>query len=599
MAGASPTGNMPRERISARRLRIGLALILVMLLVLGFRLFYLQALDPAGWAKAAVGKRLTRVDVPAIRGSILDTNGKVLARSVERFDLVVDQTHADAFRDDGYERLNTATDDELDKETVSLDQGLRELADALDQDVDTLSAALLGEDPYSVIATGVTPQVKDRAVAVHFPGIYAKSTVERIYPKGQVAGSIVGFMNAEGPAAGLELMQNERLSGEPGNKTFEIGGDGIRIPYATNEVVPAKDGQSIRLTINEDLQWYAQQVISAQVEEYNAQWGNIVVAEVDTGKIRAMAESTTPDPNNPGKTPSEFRLPLSVTASYEPGSTTKLITMAAALEEGIIEPNSKFEIPAKYTVDGQTFSDAFEHGTVHMTAAGIFAKSMNTGTVMIGEQLSKQKRYEWLQKFGIGQPTGIGLNGATAGLLAKPEDWDVRQQYTVLFGQGLAQTSLHTAMAYQIIANDGVRLKPQLVEAYVDPDGTEHKIEPEEGTRVVSEKTASTLRKMLETVTEKGSGKQGKLDEYRVGSKTGTAEASSPQGGYDGYTLAYAGMAPLESPKYVVVVTLQRPQGDLYYLLPGSSFKKVMLRVLQMNNVPPSTGKPETFPIEY
>lgn len=597
MSTAHSTGSTQRGVIGAKRLRIGLALMMVMLLVLGVRLFHLQALDTAGWAQAAVGNRLTHVDVPAIRGSILDTHGDVLARSVERYDLVINQTHAHKFEEEGFPRTNPETED---PETVSLDQGVQELAAALDEDPANVESAVLGTDPYRMVASGVTPEVKEAVAAVSFPGINAVPTVERIYPKGQVAGSIVGFLQANGkPAAGMELTQQEHLSGKPGSKTYEIGGDGIRIPYATNDVVPAQDGQSVQLTINDDLQWYAQQEIAAQVKDYDAQWGNIVVVEAATGKIRAMAESTTVDPNKPGKTPAEFRQPLSVTASYEPGSTTKLVTMAAALEEGIIDPTTEIEVPATYTVDGETFSDAFEHGTEHMTAAGIFAKSMNTGTVMIGEQLSKQQRYDWLQKFGMGQPTGIDLNGASAGILAKPEDWNVRQQYTVLFGQGLAQTSLHTAMAYQIIANDGVRLKPQLIEAYVDPDGSKHMVEPEEGTRVVSEKTAATLRKMLETVTEKGSGKQGDLEEYRVGSKTGTAEASSPKGGYDGYTLSYAGMAPIESPKYVVVVTLQRPQGDLYYILPGKSFKAVMLRTLQMNNVPPSTTKPDIFPIKY
>ncbi len=224
---------------------------------------------------------------------------------------------------------------------------------------------------------------------------------------------------------------------------------------------------------------------------------------------------------------------------------------------------------------------------------------MNTGTVMIGEQLSKQQRYDWLRKFGIGEPLDVGLNGETSGILPTPDTWDDRQQYTVLFGQGLAQTALHTAMVYQAIANDGVRLQPRLVDAYIDPDGTEHKVPQGEGTRVVSEQTADELHTMLETVTVEGSGASGALEEYRVGSKTGTAEAPGARGGYDGYTLSYAGMAPMEDPQYVVVVTLQRPQGDLYYLVPGESFQKVMKYVLNSNNVPPSTGKPETYPVVY
>nr|WP_245192438.1 penicillin-binding protein 2 [Arthrobacter pigmenti] len=576
-------------------MRVGLAFVLILLLVLGVRLFQVQGLDLGGMAQAGLNKRLVSQPVPAIRGSILDDEGNELAHTVQRFDIVVDQTLSDV---ESFYRFEDETDEEPTE--IPMEQGFQELSAILGQDVETLKASILGEDKFAFVARSVTPEVRNDVMDVKMPGVYADPTTLRTYPSGAVAGSILGFMSGDGRAlSGIELTQEDRLRGTPGSRTFEIGGDGIRIPYATNEDVPAQDGQSVRLTIDQDLQFFAQQTIAAQVQDYNAQWGSIVVMEAESGAIKAMAQSTSPDPNNFAATDPEFRKALSVTASFEPGSTTKLITMAAALEEGIIEPTSRFEIPPSYTVDGQTFTDAFEHGTEQRTAAGIFAKSMNTGTVMIGEQLTPQQRYDWLRKFGVGEPLNVGLNGETSGILPTPDTWDPRQQYTVLFGQGLAQTALHTASIYQTIANDGVRLQPRLIDAYIDPDGTEHKVPQVEGARVVSEETVGKLHNMLETVTVEGSGATGALEEYRVGSKTGTAEAPSPQGGYDGYTLSYAGMAPMEDPKYVVVVTLQRPQGDLYYLLPGESFQKVMKHVLNSNNVPPSTGKPETYPVVY
>ncbi|MBP2217402.1 penicillin-binding protein 2 [Arthrobacter sp. CAN_C5] len=579
-----------RVTLGAKRLRVGLAFVLILLLVLGVRLFQVQALDLGGMAQVGLNKRLESFPVQPVRGDILDSKGNYLARSVERFDIVVDQRLAEG---DTFARINA----DGDREEVTMDEGFAELSEILGQDAADLEAAIIGDKKFGYVARSVTPEVKNKALAVRMPGVYADAISLRTYPSGPVAGSIVGFVGSENE--GLELTQNDVLTGEPGSRTFEIGGDGIRIPYATNEDVPAKDGKSVKLTIDQDLQWFAQQTIASQVEEYNAEWGNIVVVEADTGGIVAMAESTTMDPNNPGATEPEFRKPLSVTSSFEPGSTTKLITMAAGLEEGIIEPTSEFLLPNTYTVDNQTFKDAFEHGEERRTAAGIFAKSMNTGTVMIGEQLTKQQRYDWLTKFGIGQPLDVGLNGETSGILAQPEDWDDRQQYTVLFGQGLAQTALHTAMVYQTIANDGVRLKPRLIDSYIDPDGTEHKVPQDEGVEVVSTETSAQLQKMLETVTVDGSGASGALDQYRVGSKTGTAEAPSASGGYDGFTLTYAGMAPMEDPEYVVVITLQRPQGDLYYLIPGESFQKVMEQVLNARNVAPSTGKPKTYPVEY
>ncbi|WP_225437341.1 peptidoglycan D,D-transpeptidase FtsI family protein [Arthrobacter sedimenti] len=584
-----------RLALGSTRLRVGLAFVLVLLLVLGVRLFQLQALDLNGMAQAGLSKRLTSTAVQPIRGSIVDMNGKYFARSVERYDIVVDQ------RLSAVEEFDRSVPDKDERETdIPIDQGFAELSAVLGIDAETLKGSIMGDKSFNYVAKSVTPEVKDRALAVGIPGVYADKTSVRTYPAGPVAGSIIGYVGADGaPRSGLEVSLDDELTGEAGSRTFEIGGDGIRIPYATNEDVPAVDGESVRLTIDQDLQWFAQQTIASQVKDYNAEWGNIVVVETETGAIRAMAESTTLDPNDPEATPADKRSPNSVSASFEPGSTTKVITMAAALEEGLIEPTSKFVLENRYTVGDQTFKDAWEHGTEKRTAAGILAKSMNTGTVQIGQKLTKQERYDWLKKFGIGEPLGTGLGEENQGLLTTPDSWDDRQQYTVLFGQGLTQTALHTAMVYQTIANDGVRLQPRLIDAYIDPDGTEHKVPEAEGTRVVSEETAAETRKMLETVTEEGSGKSGELEQYRVGSKTGTAEAPGATGGYDGYTLSYAGIAPIEDPKYVVVITLQRPQGDLYYLIPGLSFQKVMKQVLNSNNVPASTTKPDIYPVEY
>ncbi|GAA3288665.1 peptidoglycan D,D-transpeptidase FtsI family protein [Arthrobacter citreus] len=588
--------NNHRVAIVTGRLRTGLILALVLLTVLGVRLFQVQAVDPEGMAEAAVAKRLTTQVVPPLRGSILDSEGNYLARSVERFDIVVDQTLShDYAEEEEFPRRNA----EGTLEDISFDKAFAELSGILGQDPETLRSSVLGDKTFNFVAKTVTPEIKDKVLAVKFPGIYADRTTLRTYPSGSVAGSIVGFLGTDGPQEGLELTQDDILAGEAGSKTYEIGGDGIRIPYATNEDSPVVDGESVKLSIDQDLQWFAMQTIASQVEEYNADWGNVVVVEVKTGRIIAMAESTTVDPNNPGLTPAESRQPLSVTVPFEPGSTTKVITMAAALEQGIIDPLSQFEIPPTYTVDGQTFKDAFDHGTVHMTAAGILTKSMNTGTVMIGQQLTRQERYDWLRKFGIGEPLNVGLNGETTGILAEPDEWDTRQQYTVLFGQGLAQTALHTAMVYQTIANDGVRLAPSIIDSYVAADGTETPAEKAEPTRVVSEQTASEVQHMLETVTAEGSGAGGRLEQYRVGSKTGTAEAPAANGGYDGYTLSYAGIAPMDDPQYVAVVTLQRPQGSLQVLDPGRTFKKVMEQVLTTRNVAPSTSEPELYPVEY
>ncbi|NKX54948.1 penicillin-binding protein 2 [Arthrobacter sp. E918] len=575
----------------AARVRTGLVLVLLALVVLGGRLFQLQGLDTAGMAQAAVEKRLRTTEIPALRGEILDANNNVLARSVQRFDIVVDQR---LVKD--YTRFNPKT---KQPEDVRITDAIARLAEVLGQETDTVADAVLGDRPFNYVAKAVTPEVKNRVERLSFPGLQARETTIRNYPNGEVAGSVIGFLGSDGnPLAGIEATQDEVLSGTPGERTYEIGADGIRIPVATNEEVPAEDGRNVKLTLNTDVQWFAQETIAEQVRDYGAEYGTIVVVNARTGDIIAMAESTTPDPNDPGATPVEQRQPFSVTKAFEPGSTTKMITMAAAIEEGITTPTTRYTIPPSYSVNGQRFTDAVPHGTVQRTTAGIFAKSMNTGTVMIGQHLTRQQRYDYLRKFGIGELYDIGLTGMTSGLLAKPGQWDGRQEYTVLFGQGLAQTALHTAMAYAAIANDGVRMQPRLIDSYVDPDGTEHKLPREKGVKVVSKKTAGQVQDLLETVSTQGGGLPGKVEDYRVGVKTGTAEAPSDDGGFSGYTISMAGIAPMEDPEFVVVATIQRPKGGVFSLTAGPPFKKVMGQVLSTYNVPPSTTKPVKLPLE-
>ncbi|HET8795952.1 MAG TPA: penicillin-binding protein 2 [Arthrobacter sp.] len=562
----------------------------MLLLILSGRLFQVQGLDPAGMAQAAIDNRVRSFPVAPLRGDIIGAQGDVLATTVQRYDITVDQQNVlDEF---------TRITPENELETVTKEQAVQELAEVLGHDPEDVKRAITGEDRFHYVAKSVSPAVRDKIIALGIPGIVAQATSQRTYPSGAVAGSILGYVGSDNVAlAGIELTKDEVLRGKPGKITYQIGADGIPIPTAPRQEKPAVDGKTIQLTINQDIQWFAQQQIASQVERLNAEWGNIVVLEAETGKIVAMAQSESPDPNNPGATPADRRQALSVTEAFEPGSTEKMITMAAAIEEGIAKPLSEFTVPPTYTVNGQSFSDAFEHGTQERTMAGIFGDSMNTGTVMIGEQLTKQQRYDWLRKFGIGEPTGVPLPGETGGILAKPENWDGRQEFTVLFGQGVAQTALQTAVAYQAIANDGVMLKPRLIEAYIDPDGTRHEVPAPKGDRVVSHETAQMVQDMLETTVTDAGAQLAQMDSYRVGGKTGTAEAPGKHGGYDGYTASFVGMAPMEDPKYVVGVTLQRPQGNIYGITAAPTFTAVMGRTLHTFDVPPSTGKPVHLPL--
>jgi cell division protein FtsI (penicillin-binding protein 3) len=579
-----------------KRLRLGLGIMLTLLLVVGGKLFLVQGLDVGGMAEAALKSRMTKTLLPAERGSILDAKGTVLANSVIRYNVVVDQTVNT--KTEKFKRLETV-DGKEKLVDVTRDQGISELASALGMSTDDVRKAVTGDQRYYIVTKDLKPDVEDRVSKLQVPGIVTEGVSKRVYPNGSVAGGIVGFLqDGVTGQAGIEQTQDGVLKGTDGKRLFEIGADGLRIPVGMDQLTPPENGKDVKLTINSDIQYFAQQAIQSQKDHLSAEWGTIVVMDVKTGNLIAMADTDAPDPNDPGKVAAKDRGVRAVTAAYEPGSVEKMITAASAIEEGTASPLDRFTIPPTYTVDNQTFSDAFAHGTEQRTLAGIIGYSMNTGTVMVGQRLSKEKRHDWLQKFGIGEAPDIGLPAEAAGILTPADQWDSRQQYTVLFGQGVSQSTLQTVRAYQSIANDGVMLQPRLIDGYVNPDGTEAKASVQDPRQVVSKNTAQQMRDILESAVTEGEIKDAAIDGYRVGAKTGTSESPCDDGkpGYCGYTASIVGMAPMDDPRFIVEVILQRPQGSIYGITNGPIFRSVMSQVLRTYNVQPSTGQPARLP---
>jgi cell division protein FtsI (penicillin-binding protein 3) len=592
------TGKARKAKVpsATRRLRLGLGIMLTLLLVVGGKLFLVQGLDVGGMAEAALNNRLTPVELPAERGSILDSVGTVLASSVIRYNVVVDQTVNT--KTDSFRRLEPV--DGKDKlVTVSREQGISELAAVLGMDKSALTEALTGNRRYYIVAKDVRPDIESRISDLQIPGIVTEGTSKRVYPNGSVAGGIVGFLkDGTTGQAGLEQTQDDILKGAPGKRLFEIGADGLRIPVGVDQLTPAVNGKDIKLTLNADLQYFAQQAIQSQRDKLGAEWGVVIVSDVKTGNIITMADTNSPDPNDPGKSAPEDRGVRAVTAAYEPGSVEKMITAAALIQEGLASPLDTFTIPPTYTVDGQTFSDAFVHGTEERTLAGILGWSMNTGTVMAGQRLSKEQRHDWLKNFGIGEAPDIGLPAEASGILTPSEQWDGRQEYTVLFGQGVSQSTLQTVRAFQTVANDGVMLQPRLIDSYVNPDGTEEKVPAQAPRQVVSKNTAKQVRDILESAVTEGQIKEAGIDGYRVGAKTGTSQSPCDDGksGFCGFTASMVGMAPMDDPRFIVEVVLQRPKGDIYGISNGPVFRSVMSQVLRTFNIQPSTGEPARLP---
>ncbi|UTT44795.1 peptidoglycan D,D-transpeptidase FtsI family protein [Micrococcus luteus] len=571
------------------RTRILLLLVFVLLGGLALRLVYVQGIDPTGQAAAAMDQRLTHQETLPQRGSILDRDGDVLAASVRRYDIVVDQRLVKDFNEWDREARETVL--------VDVDSRLASLAEVLGMSEEEVREATIGSRPYAVVRRSVTPEVRDKAMALNVPGLLSEAVDRRTYPNGSVAGSIIGFMGGDGTALeGLELSQDDVMTGTLGTRTFEVGADGIRIPNAPLEEVPAVDGADLRLTVDKDAQWFAQETLGALAAEYDAEWANAVVMDVKTGDVIVMADSTTVDPADPDVTEGNFRTSTVMSTPYEPGSTGKALPIAAAVDAGKVTATDGFTVPGSQDFDGQTIRDFSPHPTFDMTVAGIYARSYNTGTVQIAEKITDEQRYEYMRSFGVGRPIDLGLPQQAGSVLVPPEQWDGRQRLTTAFGQGYTQTTLHTAQMYQALANGGVLIPARLIDATVDGDGAEKRWESSaEPHRVVSEETAAQMLRMMETVVTQGTSKAAAIPGYRVGGKSSTAEAASDTGKYDGYNLGFTAVAPLDDPRFVVSVSMHRPpskQGSRDVSVAAATIMEYMLR---QADVPATGAEPNDY----
>ena len=406
--------------------------------------------------------------------------------------------------------------------------------------------------------------------------------------------SLVGFVRQDGiGATGLESSMNSLISGTDGRYSYARG-LGAEIPGSQNEIISAQKGTTVRLTIDRDVQWVAANAIQEAVSKARAVSGTVIVMDPKTGQILAHATAPTFDPNNTKSvSPSLMRNP-SVQDVYEPGSTGKIMTLAAALEEKKITPETVLTVPYSIKRGGDTFHDHERHPVQKLTTSGILAVSSNTGTIKIGEMLSNDTLHDYLSKFGIGISTGSGLPGESKGLFRPVSDWSGTTAPTVAFGQGYSLTAMQATSIFATIANDGVRVSPTVIAGTSDPSGKFTAASARTTQRVVSAQTAQQLRIMMESVVSgQGTAPSAAIPGYRVAGKTGTAmRYDSGCGCYSGYTASFIGFAPADAPKYVISVTIQDPKGAHYGgSLAGPVFKKVMTFVLQSEHVAPTGTK--------
>jgi len=563
----------------------------VIMFLFGLRLVQVQALQANNYRERAVNEMEKVKTLQAPRGDITDINGVPFARSVAATSIVVDQTQI----------LNPG-------------KVAAFVAPILNMSVSEVQTALTGKRKWNMVAQNAKPATWLKLSSAidqynsKFPGMsperiigfFPERSYIREYPSGSLIASLIGFVNRDGVGAtGLESSMNSTISGKQGKYSY-ANGYKAEIPGSQSEIIPAQAGTSIRLTVDRDIQWVASKAIADVVKSSRALSGTVIVMDPKTGQILAHATAPTFDPNDTTKVSLVAMRNPSVLDVYEPGSTGKVMTLAAAIEEKKITPETVLTIPYALKRSVKVFHDHEPHPTQRLTTAGVLAVSSNTGSIKIGEMLSNDKLYDYLTKFGIGSKTGSGLPGESRGILPKVADWSGTTAPTVAFGQGYSLTAMQATSVFATIANDGVRVSPTVIAGSSDASGNYTPSATRESVRVISADTAAKMRLMMESVvSSNGTAPSAAIPGYRVAGKTGTAQRIDDTCGcYRGYTASFIGFAPADNPAYVISVTIQDPKGMHWGgYLGGPVFKKVMSFVLQSKGIAPTGTKVVPIPL--
>lgn len=576
---------MNHHSLVERRIRYVVAISLVLLIAFAVRLVDVQAVRAAGYANRADMELAKKSIIMAPRGAITDINGVEFARSVTAYRILADQA------------------------IIDYPQKLAEIAaPILGLSATSLERELTGTRRYVVISQSVKPDVwrkleaaiekynaavseEKNGYAKKLAGFFAERIYVREYPEGELGAAVVGFINRAGSgAAGLEYSMNKTLSGVDGEYTY-ANAAGTIIPGTQKITAEAICGNTIRLTIDRDVQWVAQEAIRSAVKNSRALSGTVIVMNPKTGAILAHATYPSFEPGNTkGVDPYRWKNP-SVQEVYEPGSTGKVITIASAIEEGKIAPETVMTIPYKLKRSNKVFHDHEPHPDQKLTLAGALAVSSNTGAIKVGEMLSNDKLHSYLKRFGIAEKPGSGLPGEESGKLLDVREWSGTTAPTVAFGQGYSVTAMQATSVFATIANNGVRVTPTVIAGVSDAAGRYTPANKQKSVRVVSANTAEQMRLMMESVVSaSGTAPSAAIPGYRVAGKTGTAQRVDDSCGcYRGYTASFIGFAPADKPEFVVSVTIQDPKG-LHWggYLGGPVFKKVMSFVLKDQHIAPT-----------
>lgn len=595
-------------RSPRRRTVVALAVVLAVLCAFVVRLVDIQVVnarehidDSQAYATGA------KSTLYGARGEIVDDNGVVLASSTTLYDVQIDPLLAaqgvatvDAegrtIKDDDGKNVMTPWSEVAPKIAAITGQSAA--------DVEKIVADALAADAgsrFAYVKRYVSTEEYRALAELKLPFLTFPLHPARTYPDGAVAGNLIGFVGSDGtPLEGLESLQDSCLQATNGTLTYQRGADGVIIP-GTEVEDPAVNGGTLKLTIDSDLQWFMQQLISEETARYQADWGGIIVMEAKTGKIRALAETNTVDPNDPGASDPDNRGSRLLRVSYEPGSTFKPVTAATAIEQAGLSPTSTVETPDRIRFpNGAVINDSESHPTQNLTLTGGLVESSNVAMSQFGSLVSPEVRYDYLKKFGVGGGTALDWSAEPSGEIRDPSTWDNQTYYTTTFGQAFTVTPTQVTSLFQTIANGGVRMPAQLVESCTKPDGAVVTPDLPDPVQVIKPETAAEVSQMLENVYAQGTlADDIRIPGYRLAVKTGTAQVPDGNGGYKDnlYMTSLAGYAPADDPQYVVLTLFNEPKTNTMSSANRSVFKKAMTQVLTHYRVMPSGSDTPLLPV--
>jgi cell division protein FtsI (penicillin-binding protein 3) len=585
-----PAHRAPRPGLTSRgRVRaFGLFLVVtVTFVVICAKLVVIQGFDSASYLAQGGSEWQESVSLPGERGAILDRNGYELAMSVPQTTIYADPHEVNA------PAAEAAA-----------------LAPVLGVDANTLQHQLSEKTTFVYLARTVPDDTAKRVAALNLAGIYSLSEPKRFYPAGQLASPLLGTVGIDGTGlSGLEYKYNSVLSGHAGKEVEQIDPRGRLIPGGIEDYQAPVTGDDLVLSIDEPLQYQAEQALAQDLVAASAKRGIALLMDTQTGEILADAEINMPTPGStkppavpvtipapPGSSgpqPQPVQAPsaTSFTDVYEPGSVNKLITISAALQEGVIKPSDTYRIPNSYPVAGTVFHDAEPHPTEHWTVTDILANSSNIGTIQIAQKLGRTSLMRFIQDYGLGAVSNIDFPGESPGIL--PSYWSGTSIADVPIGQGIAVTAVQMLAAYNTIADGGVYVAPRLVDGTIDAQGHEHVLPMAPSYRVVSPTVAQEMTTMLDEVVRVGTGTAANLDPYTVAGKTGTGLVPSPTGGYEAghYVASFAGFVPSEKPRITGMVVVDDTP-DYGAAASAPVFASIARDALEELSIPPQPKQP-------